>query len=127
MKRLALLSLLILCGCGSQKLPKGSYELQFDDALWRSSQGLETDTFHITPRQKMLGDLVGKHLIGKSRKDVITMLGEPYIKMDPDGTGPSLSYPTGVERDSCMSIDSEWLLVYFGPSGKVIRYRIGGD
>jgi hypothetical protein len=43
----------------------------------------------------MLGDLLEKHLIGKKREDVITTLGEPSTKMDPDGTGPSLSYPTG--------------------------------
>lgn len=75
----------------------------------------------------MLGDLVSKHLSGKSRKDVITILGEPSTKMDPDGTGSSLSYPTGIERDSYMPIDSEWLLVYFDSSGKVIRYPIGVD
>jgi hypothetical protein len=51
-------------------------------------------------------------------------LGEPSTKMDPDGTGSSLSYPTGIERDLYMPIDSEWLLVYFDSSGKVIRYPI---
>ncbi len=30
------------------------------------------------------------------------MLSEPSTKIDPDGTGPSLSYPTGIDRDSYM-------------------------
>jgi hypothetical protein len=72
----------------------------------------------------MLGDLVSKRLSGKSRKDLITILGEPSTKMNPDATGSSLSYSTGIERDSYMPIDSEWLLVYFDSSGKVIRYPI---
>lgn len=100
----------------------------FDAALWRSSQGLEPDkTARITPRQEMLGDLVDKHLMGKRRTEVIEMLGGASTKMDPDGTGPSLSYPTGIERDSSFRVDSEWLLIFFDPSGKVIRYRIGTD
>ena len=89
--------------------------------------GLEADASHITPRQNMLGDLVSKHLIGKSREDVIKMLGEPSTKMDPDGTGTSLSYPTGIDRNSYMRIDSESLLIYFDSSDRVTRYAIGGD
>ncbi len=75
----------------------------------------------------MLGDLVSKHLLGKNRNEIIAMLGEPSSKMDPDGPGPSLSYPTGFERSSYMRIDSEWLLIYFDSSGKAIRYTIGVD
>jgi hypothetical protein len=75
----------------------------------------------------MLGDLVDKHLSGKSRRDIVAMLGESSTKMDPDGTGPSLSYPTGIERGSYMRIDSEWLLIYFDSSEKAIRHEISGD
>ena len=55
------------------------------------------------------------------------MLGEPSTKMDPDGTGTALSYPTGIDRNSYMRIDSEWLLIYFDSSDRVTRYAIGGD
>lgn len=111
----------------SRHLPKGSHESPFDDVLWRSTQGLEQNEAGITRRQKMLGDLVDKNLLGKSRAEVITLLGEPSTKMDPDGAGPALSYPTGFERDSYIRIDSEWLLIYFNSAGKVIRYEIGVD
>ena len=127
MKTYLLLIILAVSGC-SRSLPSGSHERLFDAALWRSPQGLEPNkTARITPRQKMLGNLVDKHLVGKKRTEVMEMLGEPSTKMDPDGTGPSLSYPTGIERGSSFRIDSEWLLIFFDSSGKVIRYRIGTD
>lgn len=126
MKRLLWVSFFAVCGC-SRSLPYGSHEKPFDDVLWKSPQGLEADAAHITPRQKMLGDLVDKHLIGKSRKEIIAILGEPSTKMDPDGAGPALSYPTGIERGSYMRIDSEWLLIYFDSSDKAIRYKIAVD
>lgn len=95
--------------------------------LWKSAQGLEQDNAGTTPRQKMLGDLVDKNLLGKTRAEVITLLGEPSAERDPDGAGPALSYPTGFERRSYIRIDSEWLLIYFNSVGKVNRYEIGVD
>jgi hypothetical protein len=116
----------LLFGC-SRQLPNGSHERHFDEVLWRSAQGHEQDKAGITPRQKMLGDLVDKNLLGKTRMEVIALLGEPSTKMDPDGAGPALSYPTGFERGSYIRIDSEWLLIYFNPAGKVTGYEIGVD
>lgn len=89
--------------------------------------GLEADKAGISPRQRMLGDLVDEHLIGKSRKDIIAMLGEPSPKMDPDGSGASLAYPTGIERKSYIRIDSEWLLISFDSSDVACGYSIGVD
>jgi len=127
MKVYLLMMLLAFSGC-SRSLPDGSHEKTFDGGLWRSEEGLKPDEVNgITPRQKMLGDLVEKHLIGKTRKEVVAMLGEPSTKMDPDGKGQALSYPTGIERSSYMRIDSEWLLIYFNSSGKAERYAIGVD
>lgn len=128
MKILAFISLLlVLHSCGKSKLPDGSYELPFNDVRWRSGESLESDDNQITLRQKMLGDLVENHLIGRERNEVMTMLGEPSTKMDPDGEGSAMSYPTGFERSSYMRIDSEWLLIEFDLSGKSIKYSIGVD
>ena len=114
-------------GCGKSELPQGSYDLEFDEAIWRTPKALELDEQQITLRQKMLGDLVEHHIIGKERENVIAMLGEPSSKMDPDKEGSSLSYPTGFERDSYMRIDSEWLLIDFNASGIANKYSIGVD
>ena len=126
MKLLMLLIVLVVSGC-SRSLPDGSYEKLFDEVLWKSPQGLEADASRVTPRQKMLGNLLDKHIIGKSRREIITMLGEPSTKTDPDGTGAALSYPTGVERGGGFRIDSEWLLIYFDSSGKASKYKIAVD
>lgn len=123
---LIIIAVQLFLGC-SRHLPAGSHERHFDEVLWRSEQGLEPDKAGITTRQKMLGDLVDKNLIGKSRKDIIAALGEPATKMDPDGEGSALSYPTGIERGSYMRIDSEWLLIYFDSSGIATHYKIGVD
>jgi len=126
-RALAVLSAIqLLFGC-SRHLPDGSHKRPFDEVLWRSAQGLEQDKASITPRQKMLGDLVAKNLLGKTRTEVIALLGDPSNKMDPDGPGPALSYPTGFERGSYIRIDSEWLLIYFNSAGKMARYEIGVD
>ena len=128
MKTLTYVSLmLMLYGCNKSELPDSSYELLFDAERWRSDESLETNDNQITLSQKMLGDLVENHLIGRERSEVIAILGEPSSKMDPDSEGSALSYPTGSERSSYMRIDSEWLLIEFDSSGKSIKYSIRVD
>ena len=81
----------------------------------------------MTPRQHMLGDLVERHLLGKSRGAILQVLGTSSSKMDPDGDGSALSYPTGFERGSYVRIDSEWLIIYFDSLETAIRYAIRTD
>ena len=125
--QMLMICLAVLSISCSRSLPDGSHEKLFDEGLWKSPKGLEADAARITPRQKMLGDLVDKHVVGKSRREIVTMLGEPSTKMDPDGAGSALSYPTGIERGSYMRIDYEWLLIYFDSSGEANKYKIAVD
>lgn len=118
---------LLSSGCGQQELPAGSFEDAFDESAWRSQDALQANDQGTTMRQRMLGDLVNKHLIGQKRDHIIAMLGEPSSKMDPDGDGPSLSYPTGWERWSYIRIDSEWLLIHFDSAGVAAGYSIAVD
>ena len=125
---LFLVSLLILFKCGNDKLLPESYELKFESELWKDNASLNFDKNDlITVRQKMLGDLVNNYFIGKTRKELISLLGESSSKMDPDGNGPVLSYPTGPERDSYMAIDYEWLIIEFDKLSKYKRYIIRTD
>ena len=71
--------------------------------------------------------LVDKHLEGQTRKQIMLLLGEPSEKMDPDGVGPSLSYPTGPQRDSYIAIDYEWLIIEFDVSDKFEKFRLASD
>jgi hypothetical protein len=73
----------------------------------------------------MAGDLVeNQKLIGLTRPEVIAMLGEPpmqeYFK------NYDLVYYLGPER-GFMSIDSEWLVLEFGPDGRITKAIIARD
>jgi hypothetical protein len=76
-------------------------------------------------RLEMADRLVGSGTLrGKSRRQVIELLGEPsdegyFRKWD-------LVYWLGPER-SYMSIDSEWLVLRLGRDGRVFEYRIARD
>jgi len=91
----------------------------FDPARWKNSA---------TPasvRLRMADDLVeNKKMIGLTRQEVVARLGEPpkteYFK------NFDLVYYLGPER-GFMGIDSEWLVVKFGPDGRVERAEIAND
>ena len=91
----------------------------FDPSRWKNSA---------TPasvRLRMADDLVeNKKLIGLTRQEVVARLGGPpkteyFENFD-------LVYYLGPER-GFMSIDSEWLVVKFGPDGRVERAAIAND
>jgi hypothetical protein len=90
-------------------LPKYSGKLKFDSELWRSEQGIDSDWADITPRQKMIKDLIRNNLSGKSKEGILKLLGpsdtEKFTKK------ADLAYLLGVQRS--FGIDNEWLLVYF--------------
>lgn len=117
----------ILFACDNSNLPSGSYESRFDIELWKAEASLDFDDSLLTMRQKMLGDLVENHLLLKARKEVIILLGSPADKMDPDDEGLTLSYPTGPQRDSYITIDYEWLIIEFDEQGIFKQYRVRSD
>lgn len=92
--------------------------MSFDAAAWqRSWSELEEAP---TVRQRMVEDVIGGVLPGKSRQDIERLLGQsrqtPYFKE----TGRDLIYKLGPER-GVFSIDSEWLLIWLDDRG---RFRI---
>ena len=119
--------ILILLACGNSKLPTGSYESTFNSELWIADSSLGFTDSSITIRQKMLGDLTENHLPRKTRSEVINLLGSAAEKMDPDGEGPSLSFPTGPQRDSYFAIDYEWLIIEFDEQGIFKNSQVRSD
>jgi hypothetical protein len=107
-------------------LPSGSYDKEFDRAAWLDLASADYTEGDITPRQKMLADVV-KRLPGQSRTELEKMLGSsvdtPYFK----STGRDLIYITGPERDSFFGIDSEWLLIWLDKNGMYKRHAIVTD
>ncbi|HYC93645.1 MAG TPA: hypothetical protein VEO54_30855 [Thermoanaerobaculia bacterium] len=103
-------------------LPTGSFVRRFDAAAWKSSRHyVEGD---ITPRQKMLGAVVRDVLPGRTKAEIVALLGPP---VDDRSWNCDLTYVTGPERTSLFAIDSEWLLIDLDEQGKFERYRIATD
>jgi hypothetical protein len=100
-------------------------------ALWPVGRTFDAPTWNDEKQVKegvrlaMADRIVARHMLsGKSRSDVIAMLGEP------PKTGYfadwNLVYWLGPER-GYMSIDSEWLVVRIDASERVSDYRIVRD
>jgi hypothetical protein len=108
-------------------LPAGSHTRSFDANLWRSENADQASPPAITERQKMLGDLVDHVLPGRSRQEIETLLGPPSQTTHFKGTGRDLIYPLGWERGSYITIDSEWLLIWFDQTAHFTRYAVRND
>lgn len=106
-------------------LPTGSRASRFDTLAWRTSPAFGAGD--ITPRQKMLADVVEQVLPGKSRKEIEAALGPSEDTDYFAETGRDLIYMTGPERDTIFSIDSEWLLIWLDDSGRFEHYAIVRD
>jgi len=108
-------------------LPTGSHLRRFDAAVWQDPDSSEFVAGDITPRQKMLGDVVKNILPGRTRAEVEELLGPsldtPYFK----STGRDLIYVLGATRDMFFEIDSEWFLIWLDESGRFKRYAIYTD
>jgi hypothetical protein len=109
-----------------QGLPAGSWISEFDAVMWRDPASADFGK-SVSIRQKMLGDLVSNVLPGKSRDEIIDLLGPssktPYFaSLEYD-----LIYPTGAQRDSYIRIDSEWLLIWCDHTGRFERFAIVSD
>jgi hypothetical protein len=107
-------------------LPMGSRVMAFDGDTWRDEESAAYVQGDVTPRQKMLGDVVANVLPGRSRTEIEAQLGPsldtPYLR----STGRDLIYVTGPERNP-LGLDSEWLLIWLDDSGMFERYDIGHD
>jgi hypothetical protein len=72
----------------------------------------------------MLADLMHNVLPGKTRAEVLELLGP--ASADKMAHAADLVWCLGRER-TYVGIDSEWLLVWFGSSGTVSRTELGFD
>jgi hypothetical protein len=107
-------------------LPMGSRVMAFDGGTWRDEESAAYVKGDITPRQKMLGDIVANVLPGRSRTEIEAQLG-PFLDTSYfKSTGRDLIYVTGPDRNP-FGIDSEWLLIWLNDSGMFERYDIAQD
>jgi len=115
------LTILILFLCAPylpKFLPSGSHLQPFDSDLWIADDSILVRD-GITNRQKMLGDVIDNVLPGKSRNEIISLLG---LSSD-DSNQPTLVYYLGPARRDFMGVQAEWLKVYLDPSGHFEKYE----
>ena len=108
-------------------LPTGSHQLEFDSATWREPNSSSFVRSEPTPRQKMLGSLIGRLTRGQSRAELEGLLGPSLEITYFQSSGRDLIYILGPQRDSFMAIDSEWLLIWLDDSGRFERFEIAVD
>jgi hypothetical protein len=115
-----LVLIFVLARSISGALPTGSYLQRFDPSIWQQPRKFVKGD--ITPRQKMLGDLVENVLPGRSRAEIKKLLGSPD-----DAADRELIYGLGTERDSMFPIDDETLVIRLDSSGRFASYYIYVD
>jgi hypothetical protein len=107
-------------------LPSGSHLSAFDRSRWLDPMSAEYVKGDITPRQKMLAQVVAQ-LPGRNRQELEQMLGPSLETGYFQSSGRDLIYVTGPQRDSFVAIDSEWLLIWLDDMGTFERYAIVSD
>jgi hypothetical protein len=95
--------------------------------VWRDPRSAEYVEGDITPRQKMLADIVKNILPGRPRAELEGLLGPSLDTLYFKNEGSDLIYMLGPERDSYITIDSEWLLIWLDKDGRFKRYAIAKD
>ena len=114
------LTILLLYLCSPfmpQFLPNGSHLQLFNSELWIADDSIIVND-GITNRQKMLGDVVENVLPGKSRNEIIRLLG---LSSD-DSNQPTLLFYLGPARGDSSGIEVEQLRVYLDHSGNFEKY-----
>jgi hypothetical protein len=112
--------ILFLCAPYMPKfLPNGSHLQPFDSELWIADDSILVRD-GITNRQKMLGDVIEKVLPGKSRNEIIRLLG---LSSD-DSNQPTLLFYLGPARGDSSGIAVEWLKIHLGPNGNFEKYEV---
>ncbi len=99
---------------------RGATGRPFDPKAWRADERVGDGV-----RQEMADRIVARQTLrGKSRAEVVDMLGEP----PPHGnvTGWDMAYWLGLER-GFIRLDSEWLIIRLGQDGRVQECRIYRD
>lgn len=122
----AFAAFMVLANVLPPQLPSGSYDRQFDREAWLHPESANHISGDITPRQKMLAEVV-KKLPGLHRSELEHMLGSTLNTAYFQSTGRDLIYITGPERDSFFSMDSEWLLIWLDENGVYKRHAIVTD
>ena len=88
------------------------FHMKFDSEIWRDTKtSMNSDANALTPRQRMMEDLIENHLTGLTKTEVEFLLGAPYDSWYPENGGLSFRYIVGPERG--LGADSNCLVIHF--------------
>jgi len=98
---------------------------KFNSEIWRDPNSVLHVSYDITPRQKMIDDVVENILPGSTQDEIESLLGKSRNTSYFSESKRDSIYMLGPERG--FGVDSEWLLIWFDDSGKFERYQIATD
>ena len=106
-------------GCSNSK------EIGFDSAVWKQTESFSYQEGDITARQKMIKSVL-KLIKGKSKAEIVGLLGKGLDTEYFKSMGRDFIYILGPER-SYISVDSEWLLLWFDKKNMLVKFKITTD
>ncbi len=98
---------------------------KFNSAVWKDPHSIRYVSYDLTPRQRMIDDVVKNILPGSTKDEIEKQLGESTKTGYFSSSERDLIYILGAERG--FSVDSEWLLIWFDDSGNFEHYDIVTD
>jgi len=100
-------------------LPSGSYLKPFNSETWIHDNATMM-MGGITERQKMLGDVIENILPGKTRNEIIRLLG---LSSD-DSNQKALLYYLGPARGDFFGLEVEWLIIELDAGGHYQNFSL---
>lgn len=98
---------------------------QFNLEIWQDPNSTQYVSYELSPRQKMLDDVVENILPGSTQLEIEALLGPSTNTGYFSKSRRDLIYNLGAERG--LGVDSEWLLIWFDDSGNFERHEIVTD
>jgi hypothetical protein len=95
---------------------------KFDSELWKDTRvSLDFDNNLLTPRQRMMEDLVENNLSGLNRTEVESLLGTPDDSWQPKEGGWNFLYVVGPEKG--LWVDNECLVIHLDEKDQYQSYE----
>lgn len=88
------------------------FHLEFNSTVWKNkSISMDFDSNLLTPRQRMMEDLIGNHLFGLAKDEIESLLGEPDYSWQSESGNWIFRYVVGPEKG--IGVDDECLEISF--------------
>jgi hypothetical protein len=98
------------------------FHKKFDSDLWKNTKiSMDFDANLLTPRQRMMEDLVENHLSGLTKIEIESLLGTPNDSWQAEEGGWNLLYVIGPEKG--LGVDDQCLHIHFDENDNFESYE----